>query len=109
MSEELFCARDLSIFDLIFDQTQCKIKVDDFTRPVNDESDAKDKDEGNSDAILSSKRFELEGVKLAEAGIFDEAMNKFNESIALAGQRPSPYNNRAQLYRLMEKDNCKKL
>ena len=108
MSEEKLCERDLSILNLIFDKTQCEKKVNDFEQPVIDKSNAKDKDEGNSEAVQSSKRYELEGVTLTEKGKFDEALMKFNESISIATERPSPYNNRAQLYRFLKKDNCKK-
>lgn len=104
MSEEQLSARDLSILNLIFDPTQ--LKTEDFKQPVIDESDAKDKDEGSSECILLSKRLELEGVNLTEEGKLDEALVKLVEAISIAPQRPSPHNNRAQLYRFLEKDDC---
>lgn len=45
----------------------------------------------------------MEGIKLAENGDFDNALTKFNKSIEMCPENPSPYNNRAQLYRLMSK------
>jgi hypothetical protein len=108
MANKELCDRDLSILDLIFDQKQCEKDVKDFTRPVIDEIDAKDEDEGNSVETLRSKALEVEGVKLAEAGKLEEALEKLNESIEKAKDRPSPFNNRAQLYRFLEKDDCRK-
>lgn len=107
MSEKALCDRDLSILDLIFDKTAVKRDdVKEIVQPVNDEVEVKDEDEGNSEEIVKSKALELEGVALTEAGKLQEALEKFNESIQIAQQRPSPYNNRAQLYRFMEKDEC---
>lgn len=107
MSEKNLCARDLSVLDLLFDQAQCEKTESDVITPINDEVDVKDAEEENSDDVLRSKGLELEGVKLTEAGKMDEALQKFNEAIGIAQHRPSPYNNRAQLYRFLEKDDCK--
>jgi len=104
MSEENLCSRDLSILNLIFDRSFVEKEVKDYKQPVIDESDSKDIEEENSEAVLSSRKLELEGVELAEAGKLEEALEKFNNSVEIAKQRPSPYNNRAQLYRFIEKD-----
>lgn len=64
MSNKELCERDLSILDLLFDQTKCEKDVKDFTHPVNDEIDVKDGDEESSIEILRSKALEVEGVKL---------------------------------------------
>ena len=104
MSTVKLSARDLSILDLIFDSTQCEKDVKDLTRPIQDEIDCKDVDEGKSAEILKSVELEVEGVTLTESGKLDEALDKFSESIKISDRRPSPYNNRAQLYRFMEKD-----
>lgn len=109
MSERQLSARDSSILDLIFDPSQCEKEVKESVQPVNDEIDLKDKHEGDSADILKSKTLEVEGVKLTEAGKLDDALRNFTESIAVATHRPSPYNNRAQLYRFMEKDDRKRL
>lgn len=108
MSENL-CSRDLSILNLIFDRSFVEKEVKDYKQPVIDESDSKDIDEGNSETILSSRKLELEGVELAEAGKLEEALEKLNRSVDKSDQRPSPYNNRAQLYRFIEKDDCKEI
>lgn len=107
MSEKNLCARDLSVLDLLFDQAQCEKTADGIVTPVNDEVDVKDAEEEMSEDVLRSKGLELEGVKLTEAGKMDEALEKFNEAIEIAQHRPSPYNNRAQLYRFLERDDCK--
>lgn len=107
MTEKELCARDLSILDLLFDASQREKDVNDYTQPVVDEIDVKDGNEEGSAEVLKSKKLELEAVTLTEAGSLNEALVKFNESIQVASNRPSPYNNRAQLYRFMEKDDCK--
>lgn len=109
MSEQQLCTRDLLVLDLIFDKNQCEKEVNDLKQTVNDEVDAKDDDEGNSNEVLISKKLELEGVRLTEEGKLDEALTKFNESIEIAQHRPSTFNNRAQLYRFLEKDDCEKI
>jgi len=104
MSEKKLCSRDLSILDLLFDQQQCEKTLKEATQPVQDEVGVVDAEEGNSASVQTSKKLEVEGVHLTEAGKLEEALEKFNESIRVAPERPSPFNNRAQLYRFMEKD-----
>jgi len=50
--------------------------------------------------IEEAKSLELEGVKKAESGLLEEAIELFSQSIQIAPRRPSGYNNRAQAYRL---------
>lgn len=97
-------ARDLQILDLIFDQSKSEDLVRNCTQPIHDDVDIKDDEEENTEEIKSSKKCETEGVVLAEAAKFDEALNKFNKAIEIAPNRPSPYNNRAQLYRFLKDD-----
>ncbi|XP_023235830.1 tetratricopeptide repeat protein 36 homolog [Centruroides sculpturatus] len=47
-----------------------------------------------------AKKLELEGVKAAETGQIDRAIEVFTKAIDLAPNRASSYNNRAQAYRL---------
>lgn len=107
MAQNELGIRDSSILDLIFDPSQCEKEVKDFVQPVNDEVDVKDEDEGTSVEVLRSKALEIEGVELTERGKLEEALEKFNSSVEAAKDRPSPYNNRAQLHRFMEKDERK--
>jgi hypothetical protein len=107
MSNKELCERDLSILNLILDETKCEKFVEDATSFANDETDAKDEVEENTKEILHSKALEVEGVELTEAAKLEEALEKFNKSIEISRNRPSPYNNRAQLYRFMEKDDRK--
>ena len=46
------------------------------------------------------KLLELEGVKEAEAGRFDQALEIFSRAVELCPKSASAYNNRAQVYRL---------
>lgn len=106
MSEANLCARDLLILDFLFDPSQREKSAIDIEQQTSDEVDVIYDEEEKSDVILRSKNLELEGVELTEAGKLDEAIGKFDEAIEVSPQRPSPYNNRAQLYRLLEKDGC---
>lgn len=103
------CDRDLSILELLFDKSEKfeDVKLEDYNKPIRDEIDVADDDEGNSEEILKSKDYEMKGVKLTEVGKFEQALVKFNEAICCAPKRPSPYNNRAQLYRFLKEDQCK--
>lgn len=53
--------------------------------------------------IEECKSLELEGVKLAEEGRHEEALEKFSSAIGACPKNPSPYNNRAQAYRLLKR------
>lgn len=50
------------------------------------------------------RAFCLQGVQAAEAGRYDEALGLLNRGIELAPERAAGYNDRAQLYRLMKRD-----
>ena len=100
-------ARDLQILDLLFDQSKSEDLVRNCTQPIHDDINVKDDDEENSEEIKSSKKYEIDGVVLAEAAKFDEALEMFNKAIEIAPNRPSPYNNRAQLYRFLKDDESK--
>lgn len=104
MTTKELCARDLSILNLLFDQNKSAGVDNDLKHPISDDVDCHDQDEGNSPEVLESKRLEVQGVNATEAGELVVALEKFNESIRVASQRPSAYNNRAQLYRLLDKD-----
>ncbi|CAG9806136.1 unnamed protein product [Chironomus riparius] len=97
-------ARDLQILDLLFDQSKSEDLVRNCTQPIHDDINIKDDDEEITEEITSSKKYEIEGVVLAEAAKFDEALEKFNKAIEAAPNRPSPYNNRAQLFRFLKDD-----
>lgn len=108
--EHRLSVRDLSVLNLLFDSSHVEIEAQDVkSHSAFDDVDVKDEDEELSSEVLESKQLELEGVKFTEAGKFDEALSKFNEAIAVATDRPSIYNNRAQLYRFLQKDDRKKL
>jgi len=48
------------------------------------------------------EQLEVRGIEAAEEDQLDLALSLFNQSIALAPERPDGYNNRAQLYRLKD-------
>lgn len=103
-SEKALSERDLSILNLIFDPVEMGKNVNDLTKPQFDDVDVKDQEEDGSVHVIDSKKLEIEGVKLTESGNFEEALVKFQEAALIAPNRPSIYNNRAQLYRFMDKD-----
>ena len=60
--------------------------------------------ESDSVECQKSRQLERDGVQAAEDGKHEEALRLFTEAITTAPQRASPYNNRAQLYRLMHRN-----
>lgn len=50
--------------------------------------------------LEQSKALELQGVRAAEAGDLQTALQRFGEAISLLPERASAYNNRAQALRL---------
>lgn len=96
--------RDLSILNLIFDPVELGKGVNNLTKPQIDDIELKDQEDESTVEVTKSKRFEIEGVKLTESGELESALVKFQEAALIAPNRPSIYNNRAQLYRFMEKD-----
>ena len=56
--------------------------------------------EVETDEVKEAKRLELEGVKNAEAGQVQIAMEMFGQAISIAPGHASSYNNRAQALRL---------
>ncbi|CAF3352245.1 unnamed protein product [Rotaria sp. Silwood1] len=56
----------------------------------------------NENQLLEIKKLEEEGVRLAEQNRLVEAIEHFNQAIALNPQNPSAYNNRAQAYQLLK-------
>lgn len=53
-----------------------------------------------SSAVVEAKKLEVEGVKQAEAGHAERALELFNQAISIAPEHASAYNNRAQALRL---------
>ena len=57
-------------------------------------------EEVETDEVKEAKRLEVEGVKEAEAGHTDRALELFSQAIHIAPEHASSYNNRAQALRL---------
>ncbi|CAK1554229.1 unnamed protein product [Leptosia nina] len=98
MDVENLSERDRAVLRSIFDPTATIGDVtDDGDKFVED-------DEENTPANEESRSLCLQGVKLAEAGKLEEALVHLNRGIEVAPDRASGYNDRAQLLRLMQKD-----
>ncbi|XP_055903426.1 tetratricopeptide repeat protein 36 homolog [Eupeodes corollae] len=74
------------------------------TFDIDIESEIKDAPEVESHSVVESKKLELEGIQLAEQGLLDEAVVKFEEAIKISPSRCSVYNNKAQVLRLKGDD-----
>ncbi|XP_026761887.1 tetratricopeptide repeat protein 36 homolog [Galleria mellonella] len=91
--------RDKAVLRSIFDPTATIAQVvDDGDRFEEDD------DEPSNDAQKESSKFCAEGVQLAEAGKFEEALQVLTKGIEVAPGRAAAYNDRAQLLRLMNRD-----
>ena len=64
--------------------------------------------EPTTDAYKESTSLCAEGVRLAEAGKLDEALEAMTRGVQAAPNRAAGYNDRAQLLRMMLKDGGKK-
>lgn len=52
---------------------------------------------------MKAKEIEFKGIQAAENGQIEDAIKLFTEALNIA-QRAAGYNNRAQAFRLLEKD-----
>ncbi|XP_046390252.1 tetratricopeptide repeat protein 36 isoform X1 [Ischnura elegans] len=91
---------DLAILNAIFDPLQAQ----DGRFGDEDVPSVDDDNEIETDIIREAKRIEVEGVKTAEQGQLQDAINIFTKAIDTAPNRPSGYNNRAQALRLFGKE-----
>ncbi|XP_077998331.1 tetratricopeptide repeat protein 36-like isoform X2 [Glandiceps talaboti] len=57
-------------------------------------------EEEETEAVKEAKRLEIQGVKAAESGDINAAMEYFNLAVNVVPERASGYNNRAQALRL---------
>ncbi|KAK7501789.1 hypothetical protein BaRGS_00006875 [Batillaria attramentaria] len=65
-----------------------------------DELPVDNEDASTDETVIKAKALEVEGVKAAEAGDLDMALDCFSRAVAVAPHWPSAYNNRAQALRL---------
>lgn len=49
-----------------------------------------------------TKKMEVEAINAAEAGRLKDAIDILNKALTIAPNRPSLYNNRAQVYQLLK-------
>ncbi|XP_045448387.1 tetratricopeptide repeat protein 36 [Melitaea cinxia] len=89
--------RDRAVLRSIFDPTAT-------IGDVADDGDSFEEDQDTTDTDKKSKELCLQGVQLAEANQLDEALEYLNRAIEVAPERAPGYNDRAQLFRLMKRD-----
>ncbi|XP_050311316.1 tetratricopeptide repeat protein 36 homolog [Anthonomus grandis grandis] len=70
--------------------------------PVEESEQAEPTDnEDLTPETLTTKKMELEAIKLAEKGRLREALSMLNRALEIAPRRPSLYNNRAHVYQYL--------
>ncbi|KAL0883414.1 hypothetical protein ABMA27_016799 [Loxostege sticticalis] len=90
--------RDRAVLRSIFDPTATIGDV------VDDGDNFEDEPEPATDEYKLSSSLCAQGVQLAEAGKLTEALQLLDKAVEAAPARAAAYNDRAQLYRLMQKD-----
>ncbi|KAI8436540.1 hypothetical protein MSG28_010071 [Choristoneura fumiferana] len=91
--------RDKAVLRSIFDPTATIADVD-----VNGDTFAEEEDEATSDAEKESVQLCAQGVRLANEGKLEEALESLGRGVEAAPARAPAYNDRAQLLRLMKRD-----
>ncbi|KPJ16541.1 Tetratricopeptide repeat protein 36 [Papilio machaon] len=90
---------DLETLKIIFDPTAVIGEVVDREDKFQD-----DEPEPSTPEYLESKSLRLFGARAAEQGKLEEALEEMNKAVAAAPELPDAYNDRAQVLRLMLKD-----
>ncbi|XP_050675943.1 tetratricopeptide repeat protein 36 [Leptidea sinapis] len=91
--------RDRAVLRSIFDPTATIADVVDDGDKFCDDDDAE-----NSPSFEESKALCVQGVKLAEEGKLEDALELMSTAVLAAPERAGAYNDRAQLLRLMARD-----
>ncbi|KAJ0176817.1 hypothetical protein K1T71_007996 [Dendrolimus kikuchii] len=91
--------RDKAVLRSIFDPTATIAEVAD-----DGDTFAEDNDEPSTPEGTESAKLCAQGVKLAEEGNLEEALQILTKGVEIAPERAAAYNDRAQLLRLMQKD-----
>lgn len=89
---------DLAVLNSIFNPLQP------LGESFIDESTDSGDEEIETEEIKEAKMLEVIGVKNAETGKIEDAIQIFTDVIRIAPTRPSGYNNRAQAFRLLGND-----
>lgn len=100
MSNLKLSDHDRAVLDSIFDPTQSGGQIPYFNQEALEELKDNDDSGEQTPAVLQSKKVELDGVKAAENSELERATDLFEIAMNLAPHRASPYNNRAQVYRI---------
>ncbi|XP_034831722.1 tetratricopeptide repeat protein 36 [Maniola hyperantus] len=90
--------RDRAVLRSIFDPTATIGDV------ADDGDNFVDDDQDSTETEQQSKALCLQGVQLAEAGKYEEALTLLSKGIEIAPERAAGYNDRGQLFRLMKRD-----
>ncbi|XP_050560169.1 tetratricopeptide repeat protein 36 homolog [Spodoptera frugiperda] len=94
--------RDKAVLRSIFDPT-ATIAADVVEDAAADKF-VEDDEEPTTEAFKKSIALSAEGVRLAEAGKLDDALAAMSRAVQVAPDRAAAYNDRAQLLRMMMKD-----
>ncbi|CAH1397078.1 unnamed protein product [Nezara viridula] len=88
---------DITVLEYIFNPNIS------FDLGIEEDETLSAEDEQDSAEMRKAREIELEGIKAAEKGEFEKAIQIFTTSIATC-ENASGYNNRAQAYRLLGED-----
>lgn len=89
--------RDTAVLNCIFNP---HLPLGEASAVSTKPSDTQIDNEYDSQLLQQAKELEVNGIKLAERGDLEGAINYFSQSIEVLPNRPSGYNNRAQAHRL---------
>ncbi|XP_057380508.1 tetratricopeptide repeat protein 36-like isoform X2 [Daphnia carinata] len=89
-------SKDRAILDSIINPL---LPNDEFV-PHNDVQE----DTDDSEAVKTTKEFEKQGVIFAESGRMDQALEMFGKAVECSPMWASAYNNRAQAFRLLKRN-----
>ncbi|CAB3236571.1 unnamed protein product [Arctia plantaginis] len=93
--------RDKAVLRSIFDPTAT---IGDIVEDADTDKFDEEDDEPATDSYKEASSLCAQGVLLAEAGKLQEALEVLSKGVQAAPERAASYNDRAQLLRLMQKD-----
>lgn len=108
--------KDRQVLDSIFNPLQLGggAELDSWMIPVHDDKNDFDQSSEKTELSESERKalqLEADAILLAEKEDYKRSLELFSEAIALYPRRPNSYNNRAQVYRLLDAgdglDECK--
>ncbi|XP_052860557.1 tetratricopeptide repeat protein 36 homolog [Anopheles cruzii] len=103
LSKDSLSERDRQVLESIFNPSQ--IGGEEYLLQDEEKHLEDPQDDDADPRVKESQRLEIEAIALTDAGKLNEALEVFGKSIEIASHRPSGYNNRAQVYCLLGKEN----